>query len=408
MKEKPKDISEIKGICDSIGDGISIQDTDFRIIYQNNAHKNLIGDHVGEYCYKAYEKRQSVCEGCPVNLSFQDGKTHRTERSATTKSGIMHIEISASPLKDSAGRIIAGIESVRDITERKQMEKQLVLAKEEWEQTFDAIPDIVAVIDNRYRIIRANKTMADKFGYTRKDLIGKLCYSVMHDSDAPPAYCPHQKAVADGKEHIIEMYEDNPNGHYLVSSTPVFDKNGVFQGVVEVARDITVRKNLELQLRTMSLTDELTGLYNRRGFFALAEQHLKQSKRDRTGSYLLVADLDHLKIINDNLGHSVGDRVLIDTSDIFKESFREADIIARIGGDEFVVLAKEIPGTSIETITKRLKENIDNYNNKKNKSYEISLSMGIARYAPEESGSLEELISRADRLMYEQKNERKQ
>lgn len=114
-----------EGIIAAVGDGLSIQDTDFKILYQNQTHKDIVGDHVGEYCYMAYEKREQTCEGCPVAMSFRDGKIHRAERSAPTDKGIIHVDITTSPLNDATGKIIAGIEIVRDITGRKKMEEQI-------------------------------------------------------------------------------------------------------------------------------------------------------------------------------------------------------------------------------------------------------------------------------------------
>ncbi len=107
----------------AIGDGISIQNTEYRVLYQNEVHRKLVGDHVGEFCYQAYERRDAVCEGCPVALSFQDGRIHTVERSAPTDQGLIHVEITASPLRDPSGTIIAGIEIARDITARKRSER---------------------------------------------------------------------------------------------------------------------------------------------------------------------------------------------------------------------------------------------------------------------------------------------
>ncbi|MHC4271637.1 MAG: PAS domain-containing protein [Planctomycetota bacterium] len=120
-----------QGICDCIGDGISIQDTDFMILYQNKTHINTLGDHVGEKCYKAYERKENVCEGCPVAMVFEDGEVHTTERSTPTDRGLIYVEITASPLRDPTREIIAGIEVVRDITERKKTEKALIEKMEE-------------------------------------------------------------------------------------------------------------------------------------------------------------------------------------------------------------------------------------------------------------------------------------
>jgi diguanylate cyclase (GGDEF)-like protein len=181
----------------------------------------------------------------------------------------------------------------------------------------------------------------------------------------------------------------------------------------DLNREIAERKKAEEKLKenekklhSLSITDELTGLYNRRGFFTLAEQQLKQSIRDKKGIYLVLADVDHLKRINDNLGHHEGDVVLIKTANLLKESFRESDIIARIGGDEFVILVNETPETTIDTITVRLKENIKAYNNTKSKNYEISLSIGVIHCSSEEPCNLEELIIKADKLMYTEKKQK--
>jgi HD-GYP domain-containing protein (c-di-GMP phosphodiesterase class II) len=112
-----------EAIIAGIGEGISIQDTNFKILYQNQVHKDIVGDHFGEYCYKAYERNDSVCEGCPVAMTFEDGKVHTEERRVDLDDRILYVEITASPLKDATGKIIRGIEVVRDITEHKQAEE---------------------------------------------------------------------------------------------------------------------------------------------------------------------------------------------------------------------------------------------------------------------------------------------
>ncbi len=300
------------------------------------------------------------------------------------------------------GDIISGM--IMDITERKQAEENLVHAKKEWEKTFDTIPDIIAVIDNQYRIIKANKTMAKKLGVTRKKLIGKLCYNVIHGTEEPPSNCPHGKCVSDGKEHIEEFYADNLKGHYILSATPLSDSEGHVIGVVEVARDITERKKIENKLQAVAITDDLTGLFNRRGFFTSAEQQCKLADRTKRGLFLLYLDLDSLKAINDRHGHKVGDQALVDTANILKKSFRKSDIIARIGGDEFAVLLTEPSKPDIENIIiNHVKDNLKIFNEQASKNYKLSLSMGITYYDPEHPCSLDNLISRADALMYDYK-----
>ncbi len=116
-----------EAIIAAMGDGVTILDTDFRILYQNLIHKELLGDHMGEYCYKAYRDRDRLCPGCPVKRSFSDGGVHRAESKISTQErGLLYLEQTASPLRDASGKIIAVVEVVRNVTERKKMEEELL------------------------------------------------------------------------------------------------------------------------------------------------------------------------------------------------------------------------------------------------------------------------------------------
>jgi diguanylate cyclase (GGDEF)-like protein len=161
--------------------------------------------------------------------------------------------------------------------------------------------------------------------------------------------------------------------------------------------------NLKEELRLMSITDELTGLYNRRGFFTLAEQQLKIAKRLNRETLLLSADVDNLKKINDTLGHKEGDLALIATANILRESFRQSDIIARIGGDEFAILQIEKHDTDANILIARLQRNSEIHNTNRDLHNKLSISIGTIRFAPEDTCSIEELLIKADKLMYKHK-----
>lgn len=165
-------------------------------------------------------------------------------------------------------------------------------------------------------------------------------------------------------------------------------------------------KKQEEILRSMSVVDELTGLYNRRGFMELARQQLLYSQRTKKEISLVFFDLDSMKSINDTYGHTQGDRALVDTARLIEKTFRKSDIKVRIGGDEFIVLAVNASKDGIENLVHRMQENIKTYNAEKKSPFNLSISYGIAQCDPERPCSLEDLLHRADSIMYEQKQKK--
>ncbi|MBA4372056.1 MAG: hypothetical protein C0402_04260 [Thermodesulfovibrio sp.] len=122
QNEKEKTNAIIAGI----GDGISIQNREYKVLYQNQIHINMVGSHLGEYCYEGYERKSEVCDSCPVAKTFLDGEIHTAARKVEFPHGTSYFELTTSPLRDATGEIIAGIEVVRDVTEKKKMEEELV------------------------------------------------------------------------------------------------------------------------------------------------------------------------------------------------------------------------------------------------------------------------------------------
>lgn len=174
-----------------------------------------------------------------------------------------------------------------------------------------------------------------------------------------------------------------------------------------LVQEINERKRIEEKLYALSTRDELTGLYNRRGFFTLVEQQLKMASRGKSDIHIFYADMDNLKEINDTHGHQEGDLAIVEMAAILKETFRESDIIARVGGDEFVAVPVGTTGETINIITDRINRNIELNNAEKARPYRLSLSFGIVDYSPDSPVSIDELLSRGDTLMYEQKNRKR-
>jgi len=171
-------------------------------------------------------------------------------------------------------------------------------------------------------------------------------------------------------------------------------------------QEIQERLKAEAEIRQLSLTDELTGLYNRRGFFFLANQQIKIAKRREILFYIVFIDLDGLKQVNDSLGHEIGDKMIVSTAQILNQTFRDSDIIARLGGDEFVLFISS-NSSDTDEINLRLKANIDDFNKNNRHCYQLSLSIGIRQCNFKEDVSLEELLHEADQLMFQDKRARK-
>ena len=139
----------------------------------------------------------------------------------------------------------------REIKERQLQESLVLHAKQEWERTVDAMPDMIAIVDNRHRVVRANKTMIDKLGLTYNEVIGKKCPVCLHKCDTPPDFCPHTQLLKDGKSHSVEIYEERLGGHCNIIVVPYRDPDGTLIGSVHIVRDINEQKKAGLEKERM-------------------------------------------------------------------------------------------------------------------------------------------------------------
>lgn len=237
------------------------------------------------------------------------------------------------------------------------------------------------------------------------------------DDSRPPLHLPKTKRRPRGTDETLDkvfqglLREANRELASLLRDVHAGQETHLLDGAGSQAfRDLlrralqcaTKQYVLQTELSNLALKDELTGLYNRRGFLALAERQLKLARRSGRSLLLFFIDVDGLKEINDVFGHAEGDAALKRMAEALEATFRASDVIARFGGDEFAVLAIEATGQSEATIRERLAE-FPNSRSSQECQYKFSVSLGAARFDPWNATSIRDLIAEADQAMYEQK-----
>ncbi len=213
-------------------------------------------------------------------------------------------------------------------------------------------------------------------------------------------------ATAEGREFAMEFQyrrEGIPPLWLYCAAAAVRNAAGRVSGYIGTLVDVTERKRAEETLRWQSLTDELTGLHNRRGFLAVAEHQLKLAQRAKRELTLFFVDLDGMKQINDVFGHAAGDEALIDVADVLRKTFRDSDFVARLGGDEFAVLMTETGAAGTPVVVERLGKNLTAHNARGARPYTLAFSTGAVHHDPASKIGLDALMAQADAAMYEQK-----
>lgn len=299
--------------------------------------------------------------------------------------------------------------------ERKKTAHDLEKSNTDLLQILNSAADGIRVVDKDFVMRHVNRTFAAMAGMSEEKLVGMHCYDVFESPACNSEKCSLTK-IFNGADHInkeIDLHrKDGKVTPCIVTAFPYFSPDGQLVGIVEGFRDITDRKKMEDRLKEISITDELTGLLNRRGFLSVAEKQLELADRLEKSMFLLYADIDNMKWINDKLGHKVGDQALVEAAEVLLATFRKSDVIGigRLGGDEFAVLMfSEVPETECDhPVLKRLDQHIDERNSMPDRQYVLAMSVGVVSYSAEASGSLEEFIAKGDAAMYERKILRKE
>lgn len=323
----------------------------------------------------------------------------------------------AAPLRRNAGGIVV---SHFDITGRKLAKEELLTAHQQLTDIIEFLPDATFVIDKDKKVIAWNRAIEKMTGVSKNNIIGKGSYEyaipfygeakpILIDMVLEPNTYKHNYDYFQWKDKKLYAETFVPNvynkkGAFLwVTASPLYDTGGNTVGAIESIRDVSERKRIEEQLRYLSFHDSLTGFYNRNHFEQ--EMHrLEQGCRRPVG--IIICDVDGLKLVNDTLGHNVGDKLLTLAARTIKQCFRKTDIVARIGGDEFAVLLPDSNEKAVEKACQRIRYNIKKYN-QNNPELMLSISVGFAA-SKGRSVNMSDLFKEADNSMYREKLHRSQ
>jgi diguanylate cyclase (GGDEF)-like protein/PAS domain S-box-containing protein len=292
---------------------------------------------------------------------------------------------------------------VRDITEIRKTEIQLRETESLYQSIVELSPDAIVLSSLEGAILDFNEKALRLFNYGRKEaVLGLWIGSFVAPSEQKSMEVSLIDIIQKGERLYSEVTLVRSDGSTFlgeVSAKLLGAINGGKPLLMILARDITDRKAAEEQLRTLSVTDPLTKLFNRRGITIAAEQELRYVKRSDGVLTVMFMDLNGMKKINDMYGHDMGDSVLATVAQVLRETFRDSDIIGRIGGDEFVVVALDVTIDTAQSMITKLRERLKNCDF----PFEVSLACGVVDYNPENDPTFTQLLKQADHAMYEDK-----
>jgi len=272
----------------------------------------------------------------------------------------------------------------------KEALDNIITLQRNYRQLLETDQDAIFVYDKDKVIRYANPAAHSLFSREGKGLIG--------------AHLPIDEDISSQKE--IEMKDPYGNTAFLDVRSVSSDWDGEMM-TLSVFRNITEATQLRKELEQMSLTDDLTGIYNRRGFKLLSERMVKLARRLQSQMFILFADMDGLKSINDTLGYLEGDRAIHTMAIFFKNAFRESDLVARMGGDEFAVMGLINENFIPSRLIDRMNELVQGFNAKGESRFKLSLSMGIENIPYDSQAPIEEFLNSADAKMREEKQKQK-
>jgi diguanylate cyclase (GGDEF)-like protein/PAS domain S-box-containing protein len=391
---------DAEAILEESPDGVIVVDGDWRVRYANHAVEGIAGR----------SRPEILCEVVWTVLPTLAGTAAETELrrvgSESRPSAFEHRDVAAGRYyvvyahPDRSNGIVIYL---RDLTLQKLAEDAASATASKYRMVMEQASDGILVLDRTTRCIEVNARLCTLLGYAPREILARQYSDLIHPNDLGETPVRLDELMAQGSvttERVL-LRKDGEEVVVEVGASALADGR-----ILALVRDITARKQSEEVLRTQSVVDELTGVYNRRGFLQAAERELRFAGGSAGQTVLLLmADLDNLKLINDTFGHAAGDDALVAAADVLRDIVRASDVVGRWGGDEFAVFVARGADAALDAVRARMARRLAQVN-AGHKPYLVALSLGSVVTRVDERTTLTSLVAQADASLYQEKRSR--
>jgi diguanylate cyclase (GGDEF)-like protein/PAS domain S-box-containing protein len=386
-----------------------VKDAQGRYVFANPMMERMFGFRLADVRHRTDLEWLSIASTARERdrEALESGRpVERIETVPIADRSIRHFVVIRFPFVESDGRQLIGGVAV-DVTTLKQAELRVGESERRYRHLVESGQGLIWTHNLEGTLTSINPAALKLLGYPAEDVIGRNFRDLLTERGRElfPRYLERVADTGMDSGLMFLAARDGQERTWRYHNVKVSDSEQPAY-VLGHAQDVTELREAQEHLQTLSLTDELTGLHNRRGFFTMASRLLRAAPRTGQEFTVLYTDVDGLKTVNDTYGHDAGSALLVGAADVLKNTFRAADVVARIGGDEFVALAA-ISRLGSNVIVERLQTHLANFNARSQRPYTLSLSFGMAHFDPTGSTSLEEVVRQADHAMYEQKRSKR-